>query len=531
MESLPQCPGMPHLQPPDLAVTEERNRLAQGIHHTLAQTFVAAALQMTLLLHRRSNSFRREVANCLTGVVAVVLITWVCFLIHRKALTPMCLYLIVVVLLSLRGRFLSSIVVSTVAMLCLDYFFVPPLFSLVVSDPLPFITFLISSAVITRLVSRVGKLLNKKLQQSEAYLSEAQRLSHTGSFGWQASTGVLVWSEETFRIFEYEPTMKPTVQMVIQRTHPEDLALIERTIRGAAQDGKGFDCEHRLLMPDGSVKHLHIAAHARGKQSGKFELIGSVMDITESKRAQEALRQAQAELAHITRITTMGELAASIAHEVNQPLAAIIMNGNGGLRWLAGKSPNLDEAREALQRIIRDGNRAGEIICHIRALFKKTESAKGPLDLNESIREIIVLAKSEMEKQRVTLRLELPSDLPRVVGDRVQLQQVMLNLMLNAIDAMATVEGRARDLVIRTESIEERKVFVTVRDSGIGLDSASMEQAFTAFHTTKPSGLGMGLSISRSIVENHSGRLWVTAHDGPGASFHFTLLTAWDSPG
>jgi len=510
---------MPNLQPPDLAVTEERNRLAQ----------VSPALQMTLLLHRRSNSFWREVANCLIGVVAVVLITWVCFLIHRKALTPMCLYLIVVVLLSLRGRFLSSIVVSTVAMLCLDYFFVPPLFSLVVSgvsDSLPFISFLISSAVITRLVSRVGNLLKEKLQQSEAYLSEAQRLSHTGSFGWQASAGALVWSEETFRIFEYEPTMKPTVQMVIQRTHPEDMALIERTIRGAAQDGKGFDFEHRLLMPDGSVKHLHIAAHATGKQSGKFDFIGSVMDITESKRAQEALRQAQAELAHITRITTMGELAASIAHEVNQPLAAVIMNGNGGLRWLAGNSPNLDEAREALKRIVRDGRRAGEVITRIRALLKKAAPAKQPMDLNEAIREVIILTQNAMDKNRVALRLELPPDLPHVFGDRVQLQQVILNLIINAIDAMGTVEDRVRDLSIRTQPREEGEVFVTVRDSGIGLDSASMEQAFTAFHTTKPSGLGMGLSISRSIVENHSGRLWATPHDGPGASFHFTLLTA-----
>jgi len=516
MEPLSQCSGMPNSQPPDLAVTDERNRLAQ----------VPPALQMTLLLHRRSNRFRREVANCLTGVVAVLLITWVCFELHRKALTPMCLYLIVVVLLSLRGRFLSSIVVSIVATLCLDYFFVPPLFSLAVSEPLPLITFLISSAVITRLVSRVGKLLKEKLQRSEAYLSEAQRLSHTGSFGWQVSTGVLAWSEETFRIFDYEPTMKPTMQMVLERTHPEDLALVERTIHGASQDGKDFDFEHRLLMPDGSVKHLQIAAHAAGKQSDKCEFIGSVMDITESKRAQEALRQAQAELAHITRITTIGELAASIAHEVNQPLAAIIVNGNGGLRWLADKSPNLDEAREALKRIVRDGNRAGEVITRIRALLKKAAPAKQPMDLNEAIREVIFLTQNAMDKNRVALRLELPPDLPNVFGDRVQLQQVILNLIVNAIDAMGTVEDRVRDLFIRTQRRGEGEVFVTVRDSGIGLDSASIEQAFTAFHTTKPSGLGMGLSISRSIVENHSGRLWATAHDGPGASFHFTLLTA-----
>ncbi len=203
-----------------------------------------------------------------------------------------------------------------------------------------------------------------------------------------------------------------------------------------------------------------------------------------------------------------------------------MINGNACLRWLARvkeESIDLKEARETIQRIIREGNRAGEIIGRIRALFKKTEPATEPLDLNETIREVIVLARSEMDKQRITLRLELSPDLPNVLGDRVQLQQVMLNLILNAIDAMSTVQGRARDLVIRTQNSGELNVVVTVRDSGIGLDPATREQIFTAFHTTKPGGLGMGLSISRSIVENHCGRLWVAAHEGPGASFSFTL--------
>jgi C4-dicarboxylate-specific signal transduction histidine kinase len=238
------------------------------------------------------------------------------------------------------------------------------------------------------------------------------------------------------------------------------------------------------------------------------------------------LRQAQAELAHVTRVTTMGELAASIAHEVNQPISAVVLNGNACLRWLARvkeESDEIGEVRETLQRIIRDGSRAGEIISRIRALFKKTESAKAPLDLNETIREVVVLARSEMNKQEVMLRLELPSDLPKVVGDRVQLQQVVLNLILNAIDAMATVEGRNRDLTIQTRPCDGRKVIVTVRDTGIGLGPESTDQVFKAFHTTKAGGLGMGLSISRSIVENHSGRLWATGHNGPGASFHFTL--------
>jgi C4-dicarboxylate-specific signal transduction histidine kinase len=267
----------------------------------------------------------------------------------------------------------------------------------------------------------------------------------------------------------------------------------------------------------------------RDAEGKVLKFVGTTTDIDDQKRTEEVLRQAQAELAHVTRVTTMGELSASIAHEINQPIAGVVINGKTCLHWLARvkeESVELAGAREALQRIIRDGNRAGEIVARIRALFKKTESAKEPLDLNETIQEVIVLTRSEMDRQQVALRLNLASDLPPVLGDRVQLQQVMLNLVLNAIEAMATVEGRIRDLVIGTQRDEEGQVLVTVRDSGIGLDAANMAGIFTAFHTTKPAGLGMGLSISRSIVENHAGRLWVTGHEGHGASFHFTLPTA-----
>jgi len=203
-----------------------------------------------------------------------------------------------------------------------------------------------------------------------------------------------------------------------------------------------------------------------------------------------------------------------------------VLNGNACLRWLARvkeESVNLVEAREAVERIIRDGARAGEVITRIRALFKKAETAKEPLELNEVVREVIVLARSELDKRRVALRLELTPDLPRVLGDRVQLQQVLLNLILNGIEAMRTIEERPRELLIGTQIIAEAEMLVTVRDSGVGLDPEGLEEAFTPFHTTKPGGLGMGLSISRSIVENHSGRLWATANDGHGATFQFTL--------
>jgi C4-dicarboxylate-specific signal transduction histidine kinase len=301
--------------------------------------------------------------------------------------------------------------------------------------------------------------------------------------------------------------------------------LLDEVIARAAY-GEGFDYECRLLFPTGAVKQVHIVAHAPRGEVGAHEFVGAVMDVTATRQAEAALRQAQAELAHVTRVTTMGELAASIAHEVNQPISGVVLNGNAGLRWLAGvkeDSVNLTEVREAILRIIRDGNRAGEVIARIRAFFKKSEPTREPLDFNETIREVIVLVKSEMATRRVMLRLELPSDLPRIHGDRVQLQQVMINLILNAIDAMATVQDRARELVIRTQGAEGREVMVTVRDTGIGLGPESIKHVFKAFHTTKPGGLGMGLSISRSIVENHSGRLWAAANDGPGASFHFTL--------
>ena len=249
----------------------------------------------------------------------------------------------------------------------------------------------------------------------------------------------------------------------------------------------------------------------------------SIMDITERKRADEALHKTQAELAHVTRVATLGELTASIAHEVNQPLAAIVTNGNACLRWLAGDSPNLDEARETARRIIRDGNRAGDVIGRIRTLLRKTGTEKELLDMNQVIREVVALAEDEVRRNEVALRTELTGDLPPILGDRVELEQVVLNLIMNAIEAMSAIGDRPRDLVIRTQRGEVDQVRVTVQDSGIGLDPQSMGRIFDAFYTTKSQGMGMGLAISRSIVENHGGQLWAVPNEGPGATFQFTL--------
>jgi C4-dicarboxylate-specific signal transduction histidine kinase len=246
--------------------------------------------------------------------------------------------------------------------------------------------------------------------------------------------------------------------------------------------------------------------------------------VEDRERAEETLRKSQAELAHVTRVMTMGELAASIAHEINQPLAAIVNNGGACLRWLASDSPNIDEAREAARDIVRDGTRAGEVITRIRTLLRKTETEKTPLDINRTIQEVILLTQNEAARKRVELRIELAADLPPVLGDRVQLQQVILNLVMNGVEAMASVTDRPRELFICSHSHESDQVLVSVQDSGVGIDLANMEELFSAFYTTKAQGLGMGLAISRSIVEDHGGKLWAVPNDCPGTTFQFTLL-------
>jgi PAS domain S-box-containing protein len=361
------------------------------------------------------------------------------------------------------------------------------------------------------------------LRRNEAYLAEAQKLSHTGSFGWDLPSGKIYWSQETFRIFEYEPSMEPTLELVLRRTHPEDKAMVRQVIDRVTKEHKNFDFEHRLLMPDGSVKYIRVVGRPTSGDAAGFEFVGAVTDITERKRAEEALQQAHAELVHVTRVTALGELTASIAHEINQPLTAVLNNASACLRWLAGESPDLDEAREAVGRIIRDGNRASDVIARMRALFRKGCAVKEQLDLNEAIKETTILTQSEIRRNKVALRMEMARDLPSVIGDRVQIQQVVMNLILNGIEAMSTLDERNREMLIRTQSSGGDEVLVAVRDSGIGLDPRSAERIFDAFHTTKPSGLGMGLKISRSIVEWHGGRLWAVPNHDRGATFQFTL--------
>jgi C4-dicarboxylate-specific signal transduction histidine kinase len=388
----------------------------------------------------RSGTYRfwRLAAQFLLGSIAVALATFVCFRLHTRPVQAALLYLIVVVLLSATDALVPSVFVSVIALLCLNYFFMPPIFSLRVDNPLDIVglvAFLGTASLITRLMSQ--------RKRAEAALQMANSELET---------------------------------KVQERT--AELASANDGLRG---------------------------------------------EMRERQRAEEALQKAQAELAHITRVMTLGELMASLAHEVNQPLAAVLTNAQACLRWLALETPRPDEARAAVERIVRDSNRASEVIQRIRALVKKGEPQMVALDINDVIREAISLEQREMLSQRVSLRTELASALPPVLGDRVQLQQVVINLVMNAVEAMAPVTERSRDILIRSRQDDANEVLVAVRDSGMGINSENADRLFNAFFTTKPSGMGMGLSISRSIIAAHGGRLWASPNADHGATFQFTL--------
>jgi PAS domain S-box-containing protein len=897
-----------------------------------------------LMIHGHIHRFWRTAAECLAGIIAVILVTFVCFQLRLDLPMLTCLYMMVIVLVSARSSFLSAAIISVIAAGCLDYFFLPPIFSLELNHPVDYVAlvaFLTTAMVITHLVSRVRDLAMEKLHRSEAYLSEAQRLSHTGSFGWRVSSGVLNWSEETFRIFQIDPKTKPTMELVLPRVHPDDATLVKETIGRASQDGKDFDLEHRLLMPDGSVKHVRVVAHAERGGSGEVEFVGAVMDVTAAKdveakirliintvpgllwtarpdgwvdflnqrwldytgmtleqglgwawqpgyhpddlgnvlskwraavaegkpletearlrrfdgeyrwflkrafplfdragcvlgwyggnidihdlkqaeeklrqsesflseaqrlshtgswarvcatgeirywseeycrvigfepqheqprletflqrvhpedrgkvretvagpgkvdyeldyrvvlpggdirhihtighpifspsgdlvefvgtvmdvterklseallssekhllemiaggapllavlnelcrtideqspglistvlsldedgqrlwplagpgvpqgwtrmvspltigpcvgscgtaayrkeavvvsdiatdplwadfreaalgfglkacwstpllsttglvlgtfaiycseirspakrelllierathmaqiaierdRTQDSLRKAQLNLAHATRVATMGELTASIAHEVNQPLAAVVNNANACISLLPDGDPDLGEVREALAEIIEDADRASDVIARVRQLARKAPVERTSVDLRDVIADVLALARHEFATRRVTIHTEIPKEPPLVLGDRVQLQQVLLNLVVNGMDAMNTVEESKRVLLIRghRETRDGRlETLVRVQDAGTGFKPEEVGRLFEAFYTTKPQGMGMGLAISRSIIEAHGGRLWAEANQGPGATFLFSLPAA-----
>jgi signal transduction histidine kinase len=364
-----------------------------------------------------------------------------------------------------------------------------------------------------------------RFRRGEAFLKEAQRLSLMGGFVWLISTDEITWSRQLYRIFEFNPTVRVTLALIASRVHPEDLTMLADMLERARNEAADFEYEHRLLMPDRSVKYVHLVAHATRDGHGRLEYIGAAQDVTQNRLAQDALSKARSELAHVARVTSLGALTASIAHEVNQPLSGIITNANTCLRMLAADPPNIDGARETARRAIRDGNRASDVITRLRALFTKKGMASEVVDLNAAAREVIALSESELRLGRVILRSELAEDLPPVSGDRVQLQQVILNLLLNATDAMRGVEDRPRQLLIKTdrEGDDGDRVRLAVQDTGVGFEPSGVERLFDAFYTTKSGGMGIGLSVSRCIIENHRGRLGAVPNEGPGATFWFSI--------
>lgn len=365
----------------------------------------------------------------------------------------------------------------------------------------------------------------QELRRNEVFLEEAERLSQIGGFSWRVATDEVTWSNQLYRIYEVEIGVPVTPELIRARVHPEDASLIDRMkIVHAAGDGSNhFEWHYRLVMPDRSIKYLHAVGHATRDQHGQLEYIAAVRDVTARRRSEEALDKARSELARVARALSFGALTASIAHEVNQPLAGIITNASTCLRMLDADPPDLAGARETARRTIRDGNRAADVIGRLRSLFGKRETAADAVDLNQATREVIALSASELQRHQIVLRTDLTSHLPPVSGDRVQLQQVILNLLLNASDAMDHVDDRPRQVVIRTEREEGNRVRLTVRDSGVGFDRQSADRLFEMFFTTKGGGMGIGLSVSRSIIEGHRGRLWATPNDGPGASFSFSI--------
>jgi PAS domain S-box-containing protein len=509
------------------------------LRYGVAVTAVLVALLLTRVLASYVESFRTPLFFC-----AIMLSTWF-------------------------GGFRPGMVATLLSIPALKYYSVAPLYawSFDIGDVPLFVIFSVSALLISWVMARqqhAERTVRSVRDELEVTVQERTATLRRTNEALEAEIAERIRAEEALRaseerwraIFENSAVgmalveangrpmaANPALQRMLgytadelltrswpDLTHEDDLLPTHTALAELLEGTRPqYDLQKRYRRKDGRVIWVNASGSVvPGSDRRPRFLVEIIEDITDRKLAEDSLRKAQAELAHVTRVTTMGELAASIAHEVNQPLAAVITNGNAALRWLAAPTPNVDEAREAVQRLIRDGHRAGDVIQRVRALLKHTGPQKAWLDLNDVIQEVLTLAHSEVRRHRVSLRTELAAGLPPVRGDRIQLQQVLLNLVMNGLEAMRAVADRSRELLIRSGTHGAHDIFVAVRDAGIGLDPQTLDRIFDAFFTTKPEGMGMGLSISRTIIEAHGGRLWAATHDGPGATFQFTLPTHGD---
>jgi C4-dicarboxylate-specific signal transduction histidine kinase len=358
-------------------------------------------------------------------------------------------------------------------------------------------------------------------RETSGLLAEIERVSSTGGFCWHPATGMMTCTDEVYRIFELDASVPLTLQLIGTRIHADDLPLLDDMLERARARKSGFEFQLRLRTE--TVKYLRLNARRSDGARNRARYIGAIQDVTRRCLAEEALGNVRGELVRLARVSSLGSLTASIAHEVNQPLAGIMTNAITCLKMLGSDPPNLDGARQTARRTVRDTERACEVIARLRALFGKRGGKTEPVDLNGAAREVVALSSSDLHRRRVTLRAELADDLPLVIGDRVQLQQVILNLLLNAAEAMSPIEVGPRQVLIRTDSDAADHVCLSVRDTGVGFEPHEAQRLFEPFYTTKSGGMGIGLSVSRSIIESHGGHIWAEHNAGPGATFAFSV--------
>lgn len=365
-----------------------------------------------------------------------------------------------------------------------------------------------------------------ELRRKQYLLETAERISETGSFSWDMNNNKLIWSKQMYRIHELDEGLEPVYPNLLATVHPDDAQRIyEDTVRAFNGHG-GHDGEYRLVMPDGRIKYLSTAYQVVTHEDGRRESVGVAQDVTRRRLAEDALDKVRSELAHVTRVTSLGELAASIAHEVNQPLAGIITNASTCHRMLTSGQPDPERSIKAVERIVRDGNRASEVIKRLRNLFRRQDFSAESFNLNGAAQEVIAICSHDLQRRRIALSVDLDRALPSVVGDRIQLQQVILNLVLNAADAIGASDHQPRQIVIKTTQPTPGVAQLTVRDTGCGIAPEALNKIFEAFYTTKINGMGIGLSVSKSILERHDGKLWASANEGAGSTFSFAIPCA-----